>query len=205
VVAAIPRDASRVPCQGKADSDRFILKALTTVRGVYILKIRVGTTVAQTIYTDTLARAAELHGSTQSLANFLHVPEATLLRWMSGRAQMPLRAFVKLIEVVAQSETARPSDPVLQENPQAEPLTFRIGSLLARCARCDRTEFVAAGSKSQTRFTAKLACRACGEQVIHSDLISRLAKDAVRQPRASRPARQARQADLPGRSPKHPP
>ena len=36
------------------------------------------------IYTQTLARAVEAQGSTQALASLLHVPESTLLRWMSG-------------------------------------------------------------------------------------------------------------------------
>lgn len=62
--------------------------------------------MAETIYTQTLAKAAKFHGGTQSLANFLHVPEATLLRWMSGRAQMPQQAFLKLVEAIAQHERA---------------------------------------------------------------------------------------------------
>jgi ribosomal protein S27AE len=142
--------------------------------------------MAETIYTQTLAKAAEFHGSTQSLANFLHVPEATLLRWMSGRAQMPLQAFLKLIQAIAQRERAS-GGPDTPDDSGGKPRTFKIGELLARCARCGSTEFVAAGSESPTRLTARLACRACGEQVIHGDLISRLAKEAVQQSRAPTP------------------
>lgn len=69
-------------------------------------KVDSSCTVAETIYTQTLAKAAKFHGGTQSLANFLHVPEATLLRWMSGRAQMPQQAFLKLVEAIAQHERA---------------------------------------------------------------------------------------------------
>src|SRR5437899_4363565 len=52
------------------------------------------------IYTQTLARAAEAHRSTQALASLLHVPESTLLRRMSGRAQMPVQAFLELIRLL---------------------------------------------------------------------------------------------------------
>jgi len=134
--------------------------------------------VAQTIYTETLAKAAEIHGSTQALASFLRVPEATLLRWMSGRAQMPLQAFLRLIEAVAKSESARPADPVPQDAPQAEPLSFRVGNLAAHCPRCDSTQFrpVVPGP---LRMTSELACASCGERVVRGNLIAQLAKDAA--------------------------
>ena len=149
--------------------------------------------MAETIYTQTLAKAAEFHGSTQSLANFLHVPEATLLRWMSGRAQMPLQAFLKLVEAIVQHERTG-GGLATAEDSAGKPRTFKIGELLARCAGCDSTEFVAASSESPTRLTAGLACRACGEQVIHGDLISRLAREAVQRSRALAPTRQKRRA-----------
>ena len=149
--------------------------------------------MAQTIYTETLAKAAELHGSTQALASFLRVPEATLLRWMSGRAQMPLQAFLKLIEAVAQSESAHPSDHVLQEAPQAEPLTFRIGSLAARCARCDSMQFRPVAAGSPLRMTSELACVSCGERVVRGDLIAQLAKDTGQHSRAMTASRTRRQ------------
>ena len=153
--------------------------------------------MAQTIYTETLAKAAETHGSTQALASFLRVPEATLLRWMSGRAQMPLQAFLKLIEVLAQSESARPADPVLQETPQAEPLTFHMGKLAARCARCDSTQFLPVAAGAPLRMTSELACASCGERVVHGDLIAQLAKDSVQQSRAMTVSRTRRQAAIP--------
>ena len=148
--------------------------------------------MAQTIYTETLAKAAEIHGSTQALASFLRVPEATLLRWMSGRAQMPLQAFLRLIEAVAQSESARAPDPDPQETAPAEPLAFRIGNLAARCARCDGTQFrpVAAGP---LRMTSELACISCGERVVRGNLIAQLAKDTVQHSRAMTASRARRQ------------
>jgi hypothetical protein len=160
------------------------------------------TAVAQTIYTETLAKAAELHGSTQALASFLRVPEATLLRWMSGRAQMPLQAFLRLIEAMTQSESAAPSDPVSQETPQPEPLTFRIGSLAARCARCDGTQFRPVVAGSPLRMTSELACGSCGERVVRGDLIAQLAKDTVQHSRAMTASRARRQAAIPKSSPK---
>ena len=57
-----------------------------------------------TIYTQALARAAEMQCSTQALAGLLRVPENTLRRWMSGRAQMPLQAFIRLIDLIVEQE-----------------------------------------------------------------------------------------------------
>ncbi|HYL87275.1 MAG TPA: hypothetical protein VEU32_00760 [Burkholderiales bacterium] len=134
--------------------------------------------MADTIYTRTLARAADAQGSTQALASLLRVPENTLLRWMSGRAQMPLQAFLKLIEVLTQHEKTG-ADTTLQDSTAGEPLTFRMGDLLARCARCDGTEFVATGDSGRLRLTSEIQCRNCGERVIHGNLIGQLAKDAA--------------------------
>ena len=155
--------------------------------------------MADTIYTRTLARASEMHGSTQALASFLHVPENTLLRWMSGRAQMPLQAFLKLIEAISLSERnggAHLAPPIAQ----GEPLSFKMGDNVAHCARCDGTEFIAA--EGQLNFISQLACRACGERVVHGNLVAQLAKDAIQQSRAMTVARTRRQAELVKASPK---
>ena len=143
--------------------------------------------MADTIYTRALAKAAAAQGSTQSLATLLRVPENTLLRWMSGRAQMPLQAFLKLIDVLALHEK-NGADTTIQESPTGEPLTLRMGEHVARCARCDGTEFLPGGDNTRVRFTSELACRACGERVICGNLVSRLAKDAVRHSRALKPS-----------------
>ena len=134
--------------------------------------------MADTIYTKTLARAAEIHGSTQSLASFLRVPENTLLRWMSGRAQMPLQAFLKLVETIAQHERAG-SSAARGEKINGNPLTFKMGPLVARCRRCDGTQFALADPDTELKLTSPLACVACGELVVHGSLISELAKHAV--------------------------
>jgi len=151
--------------------------------------------MADTIYTRTLARASAMHGSTQALASFLHVPENTLLRWMSGRAQMPLQAFLKLIEAISVNER-NGAEHHVPSAPTSEPLTFKIGDNVAHCARCDGTEFVLTQPQGRLNFISELACRACGERVVHGNLIAQLAKDAVQQSRAMTAARGRRQADL---------
>src|SRR5438552_12398314 len=93
--------------------------------------------VADTIFTRALAQAAAAQGSSQALAYQLHVPENTLLRWMSGRAQMPLAAFRRVIELLVEHEQsgAQPQ-PQPQALAPAEKLDFNIGEVFARCARC---------------------------------------------------------------------
>jgi hypothetical protein len=148
-----------------------------------------------------LARAAEAQGSTQALASLLRVPENTLLRWMKGRAQMPLQAFLALIEVLSRGEQAR-NDTLPPAPPSGERLTFRMGELHARCARCDGIEFVAAQPERRLAYTAKVACCSCGEGVVHGNLIGQLAKDAVQHSRAMSAARARRQAEAQARSSK---
>jgi len=155
--------------------------------------------VADTIYTRTLARAAEVEGSTQALAGVLHVPENTLLRWMSGRAQMPLRAFLRIVELLSQHERNDGAAASEAEVPGDGKLSFPMGELLARCARCDGAEFVPAAETS-LRMTSELACTSCGERVVHGNLISQLARDAIQQSRAMTVARARRQARIPGRA-----
>ena len=155
------------------------------------------TSVADTIHTRALARAAETEGSTQALAGVLHVPENTLLRWMSGRAQMPLRAFLRLVEVLSQHEKKNGgSTGASAAEPQGNgKLTFAMGELYARCARCDGSDFLPVAG-TPLRMTSELACGSCGERVVHGDLISQLARDAVHQSRAMTAARTKRQAHI---------
>jgi hypothetical protein len=134
-----------------------------------------------------LRQAAEAEGSTQALASRLNAPEPTLQRWMDGRAQTPLRAFLAVLEYLMQLErkVANGADAAAPaaEGAQPDKLVFPLGPLRARCARCDGTEFrlVNAGS---LRLTSPLACTACGAEVIHGNLLAQLAKDAVHQSRA---------------------
>ena len=147
--------------------------------------------VKQTIYRQTLARAAQAEGGTAALASLLHVPENTLERWMSGRAQTPLRAFLKVLERLTVHETSGAVVPPPVKD--GEPLTFCIGQLFARCSRCDSTEFAPAEPDEPLSLVSALACRACGEKVIHGDLIARLAQDAVQYAHAMTAARTRRQ------------
>jgi len=155
------------------------------------------TSVADTIHTRALARAAEAEGSTQALAGVLHVPENTLMRWMSGRAQMPLRAFLRLVELLSQHEKNGVGAASAGEVLHNGKLSFAMGQLLARCARCDGTDFLPAVAGTPLRMTSELACVSCGERVAHGDLISQLARDAVQQSRAMTVARTRRQAARP--------
>jgi hypothetical protein len=148
------------------------------------------------IYTQTLARAAEAQGSTQALASLLHVPEGTLLRWMSGRAQMPLQAFLRLIALLSEYETKGGGYAGSEGAASADRLGFRMGKLTARCARCDGSEFLPAEPSRPVKLTSSLTCSACGERVIHGNLIAQLAMDSVNQSRAYTAGRTRRQAAL---------
>lgn len=133
--------------------------------------------MADTLYTRALIRAAEIHGSTQALASLLRVPENTLLRWMAGRAQMPVAAFLKVIELVSEDERKQVPEP--QSVAAGQKLQFKSSTVEARCVRCDGVEFVQADPSLPLRYTTALVCCNCGERVVHGDLISQLAKDAV--------------------------
>jgi len=157
----------------------------------------------ETLYTQTLARAADAEGGTAALASLLHVPEKTLERWMSGRAQTPLRAFLKALERLTTHEANGAAPP--RPASDGDPLVFRMGNLLARCVRCDSTEFMPADPHAPLRLTAELVCRACGQRVVHGNLIAQLAQDAVQHAHAKTAARQRRQDVLRDGSRKKPP
>ena len=156
----------------------------------------------ENIYTQTLTRAAQAEGGTAALASLLHVPQKTFERWMSGRAQTPLRAFLKALERLATHEASGVAAPLPPAN--GEPLSFRMGPLLARCNRCDGTEFAAAEPEQPLRLLSRLVCRGCGEPMIHSNLVAQLAQDAVHYSHALTAARQRRQGALTRASRKKP-
>ncbi len=157
----------------------------------------------ETLYTQTLSRAADAEGGTAALASVLHVPERTLERWMSGRAQTPLRAFLKALERLTTHEASGVAPPRPAAN--GDVLGFRMGNLLACCSRCDSTEFLSANPQAPLRLTAELICRTCGEKVVHGNLIAQLAQDAVQHAHAMTAARQRRQGALSSQSRKRPP
>lgn len=163
--------------------------------------------MAETLYTRALIRAAEIQGSTQALASLLRVPENTLLRWMAGRAQMPVQAFLRVIEIISEYER--------REAPAAEPaagtrrLHFVVGRHEARCARCDGVEFVKSDPQLPLRYVSELVCCGCGQRVVHGELIARLAQDAAFHSKTVATAREKRHAKLlksaPPKTPAPPP
>jgi hypothetical protein len=130
--------------------------------------------VAENVYTKVLRQAAAIEASTQALATVLRVPENTLLRWMSGRAQMPLRAFLKAIDLVAAQEVAGSAAPPAQHD---ERLHFNLGSTLARCGACGGTQFRRANAAQSLTYTSTLVCCACGADINHGRLVVALAHE----------------------------
>jgi len=151
--------------------------------------------LADTLYTRALVRAAEIQGSTQALASLLRVPENTLLRWMVGRAQMPLQAFLRTIQLIADDERKQAPVPRAGDAP-SDKLRFKIGELEARCERCDGHEFVQTDPSMPLRYINELVCCGCGNRVVHGNLIAQLAKDAVYHSKALTVQRQKRTAAL---------
>src|SRR5256885_10316900 len=156
----------------------------------------------ETISTRPLTRAAQAEGGTAALASLLHVPEKPREPGMSGRAQTPVRAFLKALERLATHEASGVAAPLPPAN--GEPLGFRMGPLVARCSRCDGSEFAAAEPQQPLRLRSRLVCRGCGEQVIHSNLIAQLAQDTVHYSYALTAARLRRQGALKRASRKKP-
>lgn len=139
--------------------------------------------MADTIFTRALARATQLHGSSQALAGLLRVPESTLLRWISGRAQMPLRAFHRVIELLTEHEQSADATPAPAASVREANLSFNIGEMLARCARCSGTQFAPQSPAAPLQMTSVLHCSSCHYGVVHGALLAELAARAVRHSR----------------------
>jgi len=108
---------------------------------------------------------------------------------------MPLQAFLRLISLLTQYEKTG-GGYATGNAASGDMLAFRMGKLPAGCACCDGSEFVPADPMQPVRLTSELVCCACGERVIHGNLIAQLAKDAINQSRAYTAARTKRQAEL---------
>jgi hypothetical protein len=132
--------------------------------------------LAKSIFTDALEKAVKAEGSPQAVASALRVSEPTLARWIRGRAQMPIEAFLKTLELVSRYEAARRVPDASLGEPD-EKLRFAIGHAAAHCVRCDGAEFRRADPEAQLKYVSKLACRTCGTEVVHGDLIVGLAKE----------------------------
>jgi len=139
-----------------------------------------------TVFSETIEQAAAIEGSTQALASALNVPETTLLRWMQGRAQPPIRAWLRALEIVTRYERntvsgaaatqVAPAGMVAASEGPPGPLTFAFKEMKARCHRCDGTEFRML-EIGPLKYTSVLACCTCGTEVVHGDLIVALAND----------------------------
>ena len=130
--------------------------------------------MSEDVYVISLRRAAEIHGSTQGLASALRVPESTLKRWMSGRAMMPEQAFNRVLESIIEHE-ARDRAPPTPSGERSD-LSFRVEDLFARCRKCGGAAFSAS---APARLADSLECLACGEQIVHRDLLVELAQRAA--------------------------
>ena len=153
--------------------------------------------MADTIFTRALAQAASVQGSNQALAYQLRVPENTLLRWMSGRAQMPLQAFRRLIELLVEHEKSASAQPQPQAGAPGEKRDFNIGEVFARCARCGGTQFAPAIAEVPLKMTSALLCCSCAFSVKHGELLIQLASQAIQQA-ALRKRPKAPQPPIPG-------
>ena len=139
--------------------------------------------MAENVYTKVLRQAVEIEGSTQSLASVLRVPEGTLLRWVSGRSQMPLRAFLKAIDLVAKHELKTGVAAAQPPAPPRESLRFNVAHTFADCAACRGTTFRRANPNEALRYVSMLACTGCGTAVRHADLVMQLAQEVGRHAR----------------------
>jgi hypothetical protein len=137
--------------------------------------------VADTIFTRALVQAAAAQESKQALAYQLHVPENTLLRWMSGRAQMPLQAFHRVVELLIAHEKATGAAPRRDVLVADTNLSFNIGELLASCLQCQGTQFRRATPDSALQMSSELLCCSCSFEVVHGELLARLATQAIQQ------------------------
>jgi len=137
-----------------------------------------------TIYTRALLKAADAHGGTHALASMLRVPENTLQRWMSGRAQTPLRVFHKVIHLLVEHEQSTGGavggrEGAAPHEALREALQFASGGLLARCAGCGAADFALVRPAAALMYSAELRCRACDAKVTHAALLGALATAAV--------------------------
>jgi hypothetical protein len=152
--------------------------------------------MSDTIFTRALADAVAAEGSDAALAQLLRVPQNTFSRWISGRAQTPVKAFCKVIDLLAEHERARgaPLDAAGAPPAAQETLHFAIGQIPARCQACDGTQFALSDPGTRLMYTSELRCLSCDARVIRGDLIAQLAKDSVEQSRARSVAREKRLA-----------
>ena len=138
------------------------------------------------MYTRALRSAVEIEGDTMALAQRLRVPQNTLLLWMSGRSQMPVRAFHAVLDYLMGQEANGGNYGLVCTPTQYAPdrFTLELGALTARCAHCGSAEFKRATPDEPVRLTSRLLCIGCGSETFHGQLVAQLADDAIQQSRA---------------------
>lgn len=134
--------------------------------------------MSENVYSKVLSQLVEREGSRQAVASLLNVPEKTLERWMLGRSQMPVRAFLRALELVVKHEEREGIRAPVQ--PVAEPLMFRAGPVAAACAKCGNERFRYVDAAARATYRSMLACLGCGTEVMHSGLIAALAHEVAR-------------------------
>jgi len=133
------------------------------------------------VFCQILRRAEDLQGSRAALAELLRVPASTLERWMTGCSHMPLRAFTTLLDQLERHEPA-----ALAAGTQV--LRFNIGAAFAGCERCAHEVFEAMTSQTPLPLSAELACRECGERILHRAVLEGLARRVIARRTAAKAA-----------------
>ena len=135
--------------------------------------------MSENVYSKVLAQLVAKEGaSTQAVASLLNVPEKTLERWMLGRSQMPLRAFLRALDLIVQHEER--DGTMAPAQPAPDPLIFRAGAVTAACAKCGQERFRRVDPAARATYRSLLACLGCGSEVVHGDLIAALAREVSR-------------------------
>jgi len=132
-----------------------------------------------------LREAARIEGSTQALATRLRAPESTLLLWLEGRAQVPLRALLNSIDFIVrwELETSETKCAFYAGTDANGRIMLSMRRLTASCSQCGGTDFHAV-APGVLRLTSRLSCTTCGEEVVQSILIGRLAKQVAQRSRS---------------------
>ena len=63
--------------------------------------------VVENSVTRTLTRALRAMGSLQGLAEYLGVPEAELMQWLTGNGRPPTPIYLRALDLVARGPFAR--------------------------------------------------------------------------------------------------
>ena len=122
--------------------------------------------------TRALGHLVELEGSSTAVAHALHVPDGTLKLWLSGRAQMPVRAFLHTLELLLTHES---NGRAMQQRLAATELKFLIAGYAATCSRCDAQNFRPENPDRPLSYGSVLVCCQCGKTATHSTLLAALA------------------------------